>query len=89
MIAAIGPDDWYRTHGPELMGAEAYDDVWTALRDPAVVHGMCEDYPDLLGPDPLARLRGRTDDLRGTGIDSGHHVPEEAPEATAQALAAF
>lgn len=24
------------------------------------------------------------DDLRGTGIDSGHHVAEEAPEATAR-----
>jgi haloacetate dehalogenase len=44
VIAAIGPDDWYRTHGPEVMGAEAHEDVWSALRDPAVVHGMCEDY---------------------------------------------
>ena len=32
VIAAIGPDDWYRTHGPEVMGAEAYDDARTALR---------------------------------------------------------
>ena len=123
MIAAIGPDDWYRTHGPEVMGADAYEDVWAALRNPAVVHAMCEDYragltidvehdradraagrrvrcpvqsvwatqddPDLFGPDPLALLRGWTDDLRGTGIDSGHHVAEEAPEATAEALSAF
>jgi len=123
VIAAIGPDDWYRTHGPEVMGREAHDDLWAALRDPAVVHGMCEDYragltldpehdradrdagrrlrcpvqsvwatrddPDLFGPDPLALLRGWTDDLRGTGIDCGHHVAEEAPEATAAALAAF
>jgi haloacetate dehalogenase len=123
VIAAIGPDDWYRTHGPDVMGAEAHEEVWAALRDPAVVHGMCEDYragltidvehdradrtagrrlrcpvqtvwatqddPDLFGPDPLALLRGWADDLRGTGIDSGHHVAEEAPEATAEALAAF
>jgi haloacetate dehalogenase len=123
VIAAIGPDDWYRIHGPEVMGAEAHEDVWAALRDPAVVHGMCEDYragltidpehdradraagrrlrcavqsvwatqddPDLFGPDPLAMLRGWADDLRGTAIDSGHHVAEEAPEATAEALAAF
>jgi haloacetate dehalogenase len=44
VIAAVGPDDWYRTHGPEVMGAQAHDDVWAALRDPAVVHAMCEDY---------------------------------------------
>jgi haloacetate dehalogenase len=123
VIAAVGPDAWYRTHGAEGMGAEAHADVWAALRDPAVVHGMCEDYragltidvehdradraagrrvrcpvqslwatrddPDLLGGDPLALLRGWADDLRGAGIDSGHHVAEEAPEATAAALAGF
>jgi haloacetate dehalogenase len=44
LIAAVGPDAWYRTNGPEVMGPEAHADVWTALRDPAVVHGMCEDY---------------------------------------------
>lgn len=26
------------------LGAELHADVWGALRDPAVVHGMCEDY---------------------------------------------
>jgi len=123
VIAAIGPDDWYRTNGREVMGAEAHEDLWAALRDPAVVHGMCEDYragmaidpehdaddraagrrlrcpvqslwaerddPGLLGGDPLALLRGWADDLRGAGIDSGHHVAEEAPDATATALARF
>ena len=123
VIAAIGPDDWYRINGPEVMGAEAHEDAWAALRDPAVVHGMCEDYragltvdvehdradreagrrlrcpvqqlwatrddPDLFGSDPLALLRGWADDLRGAGLDSGHHVAEEVPEATAAALAAF
>ena len=123
VIAAIGPDDWYRTHGPEVMGAEAHSDVWAALREPAVVHGMCEDYragltidvehdradraagrrvrcpvqslwatredEGLLGGDPLDLLRDWADDLRGAGIDSGHHVAEEAPQATADALAGF
>jgi haloacetate dehalogenase len=123
VIAAIGPHDWYRINGPEVMGAEAHADVWEALRDPAVVHGMCEDYraglaidPEhdradreagrriccpvqslwpageddgLLGGDPLALLRGWADDVRGAPIDSGHHVAEEAPEATAAALAGF
>jgi len=44
VIAAIGPDNWYRIHGPDVMGAEAHADVWAALRNPDVVHGMCEDY---------------------------------------------
>lgn len=35
---------WYRVAGPEAMGAEAHEELWRALRDPAVVHGMCEDY---------------------------------------------
>lgn len=38
------PEWWYRVAGPEAMGAEAHADLWAALRDPAVVHGMCEDY---------------------------------------------
>jgi haloacetate dehalogenase len=123
VIAAVGPDAWYRTNGPEVMGAEAHADLWAALRDPAVVHGMCEDYragltidPEheesnraagrrvrcpvqvlwatredegLLGGEPLELWHGWADDLRGAGIDSGHHVAEEAPQATAAALAGF
>jgi len=123
VICAIGPDAWYRTHGPDVMGPEAHADLWAALRNPAVVHGMCEDYraglaidaahdeadraagrrircpvqalfparedQGLLGDDPLDLLRGWAVDLRGAEIDSGHHVAEEAPEATAAALTAF
>ena len=44
VIAALGPDAWYRTNPPEVMGPEAHEELWAALRDPAVVHGMCEDY---------------------------------------------
>jgi haloacetate dehalogenase len=43
-VICADPDAWYRTHPPEIMGAEAHADLWSALRDPAVVHGMCEDY---------------------------------------------
>ena len=43
MISA-DPDAWYRTPGPDEMGAENHADVWAAFHDPAVVHGMCEDY---------------------------------------------
>lgn len=38
------PEAWYTVNGPEVMGAEAHEDLWAALRDPAVVHGMVEDY---------------------------------------------
>jgi haloacetate dehalogenase len=37
------PEAWYR-NTDEHMGREAHDDLWQALRDPAVVHGMLEDY---------------------------------------------
>ncbi|MFI0793052.1 hypothetical protein ACH4OY_10175 [Micromonospora rubida] len=33
--------------------------------------------------------RDRADDVRVTAIDSGHHMPEEAPEQLATTLAAF
>jgi haloacetate dehalogenase len=123
VIAAIGVESWYRPHGPEVMGAEAHEDLWSALRDPAVVHGMCEDYRaglaidvkhaeadraagkrvhcpvqviwaaredvGLFGDDPRELLRGWAGDVRGLEIDCGHHMAEEAPDETADALASF
>jgi haloacetate dehalogenase len=57
------PDAWYRTPGPEQMGPGNHDDVWAAYHDPAVVHGMCEDYRAGLGidrrHDEEARAEGR------------------------------
>jgi haloacetate dehalogenase len=38
------PIAWYSSLSPALMGAAAYEDVFTAIHDPAVVHGMIEDY---------------------------------------------
>ncbi len=38
------PDGWYHTPSPTEMGEENHADLWAALHDPAVVHGMCEDY---------------------------------------------
>jgi haloacetate dehalogenase len=38
------PDAWYRTPAPAEIGEENYADIWAALHDPTVVHGMCEDY---------------------------------------------
>jgi haloacetate dehalogenase len=43
-VICVDPEAWYTTPPPEVMGAEAHADLWAALRDPAVVHGMCEDY---------------------------------------------
>lgn len=47
-----------------------------------------DDLEDLYG-DPLAIWRAWADDVRGHGIDSGHHMAEEAPEALAAALGDF
>lgn len=47
-----------------------------------------DDLEDLYG-DPLAIWRDWADDLRGHGIDSGHHMAEEAPGAVAAALGDF
>jgi haloacetate dehalogenase len=38
------PEGWYRTPPAEVIGPGNHADIWAALRDPAVVHGMCEDY---------------------------------------------
>ncbi|MEU4625346.1 alpha/beta hydrolase [Actinoplanes sp. NPDC023801] len=50
-VICADPAAWYRTPGPAEMGAGNHADVWTALRNPAVVHGMCEDYRAGLGID--------------------------------------
>jgi haloacetate dehalogenase len=47
-----------------------------------------DDLEDLYG-DPLAIWRTWAGDVRGHGIDSGHHMAEEAPEALAAALGDF
>ena len=52
MITA-DPEAWYGG-SPDAMGAEAYEDYRAAIRDPAVVHAMCEDYRAGLGPDRAA-----------------------------------
>lgn len=47
-----------------------------------------DDLEELYG-DPLRIWRDWADDVRGHGIDSGHHMAEEAPEALAAALTGF
>jgi haloacetate dehalogenase len=38
------PDAWYDIPSPAALGEGNHADLSAALRDPAVVHGMCEDY---------------------------------------------
>jgi haloacetate dehalogenase len=42
-VICADPDAWYTARG-DVMGEDAYADLRAALHDPAVVHGMCEDY---------------------------------------------
>lgn len=44
------PDAWYGG-SPDQMGQEAFDDFRDAIHDPAVIHGMLEDYRAGLGID--------------------------------------
>jgi haloacetate dehalogenase len=121
-VINLDPDAWY-TATAEGMGEEAFADWQRAIRNPDVVHGMCEDYraglgidrehdeadraagrrircpllvlwstrddmEDLYG-DPREIWRAWADDVTGFGIDSGHHVGEDNPEALARALIEF
>ena len=47
-----------------------------------------DDLEDLYG-DPLVIWRDWAKDVRGFGIDSGHHIAEEAPHALVDALVPF
>jgi haloacetate dehalogenase len=53
-----------------------------------VLWALRDDMEQLYG-DPLAVWRPWARDLRGHGIDCGHHIAEEAPQALAEALLGF
>ncbi len=59
------------------------------VRCPALVLWSLRDDLEELYGDPLAIWRDWADDVRGHGIDSGHHMAEEAPETLAAALGDF
>jgi haloacetate dehalogenase len=59
------------------------------LRCPALILWSLKDDLEELYGDPLRIWRAWADDVRGHGIDSGHHMAEEAPEALAAALTGF
>jgi haloacetate dehalogenase len=56
---------------------------------PTLVLWATRDDLELLYGDPLAVWRPWAADLQGGGIESGHHMAEEAPEELAAALDAF
>ncbi|AYG78765.1 Fluoroacetate dehalogenase [Streptomyces hundungensis] len=53
-----------------------------------ILWSLRDDLEDLYG-DPLKIWRAWAPDVRGHGIDAGHHVAKEAPEALASSLAGF
>lgn len=70
------PDAWYQTPGPDVIGAGNHADLWAALRNPAVVHGMCEDYRAGLrvdrDHDEADRAAGRTVRCPAMLLESEH-----------------
>lgn len=120
-LLAADPEGFYFDRVPPVFAPQALDEYRRCLRDPAVIHAICEDYragatcdlaadeqdlgrrsiscPLLVlwarrGPlgrrdDVLAIWSAWADDVRGAPLDSGHHLPEEAPQATLEALRAF
>ncbi|MGO4535219.1 alpha/beta fold hydrolase [Leifsonia sp. 2MCAF36] len=53
-----------------------------------VLWSLRDDLEQLFG-DPVAIWRGWAEDVRGRGIDSSHHVAEDAPGPLAEALTSF
>ena len=119
-LLAGDPEGFYFRGREDAFHPEALAEYQAALRDPAVIHTICEDYRagatfdrELDEADkgnrritcPLLALWGTTGsvarldvlsvwrewavDVRGAPIESGHHIPEDAPEATVAALREF
>ncbi|MEU5180742.1 alpha/beta fold hydrolase [Streptomyces longwoodensis] len=61
----------------------------TRVRCPALILWSLRDDLEQLYGDPLRIWRDWATDVRGHGIDSGHHVAEEAPQELAAALGDF
>jgi haloacetate dehalogenase len=59
------------------------------VTSPLLVLWSKRDDIEALYGDPLTIWRTWADDVRGHGIDSGHHMAEEAPEALAASLGDF
>jgi haloacetate dehalogenase len=125
-VICADPETWYNawtSNGPDALGPENHADFLAAIRNPATVHAMVEDYRAGLGVDRQADEQDRADGRRitcptmmlwserddmeeiygnplevwhpwcpqivGHGIDSTHHVAENAPEALVRSLRDF
>jgi haloacetate dehalogenase len=125
-VICADPETWYNawtSNGPDQLGPENHADFLAAIRDPATVHAMVEDYR--AGPrcdrrhdedyrsagrqlrcpmlmlwstkddmeriygDPLAVWRPWCPGIVGHGIDSTHHIAENAPTELIQSLREF
>jgi haloacetate dehalogenase len=76
-VICADPDAWYQTPDPEAMGEGNHADVWAALRNPAVVHGMCEDYRAGLGVD---RAHDEADRAAGRRVECPTLLLESAQD---------
>ena len=90
------PKASHSTLSPDLMGTAAYDDLLDVIHSPDAIHGMIEDDRASIRidheQDSADREVGRRVTcpmLCGFGIDSGHHVAEDNPEALAAGISAF
>jgi haloacetate dehalogenase len=64
-------------------------DAGHLIRCPALILWSLRDDLEHLHGDPLEIWRRWADDVHGHGIDSGHHMAEQAPDALAASLADF
>ncbi len=119
-LLAGDPEGFYYNGREDQFDPEALAEYQAALRDPAVIHTICEDYRagatydreldeadkghrritcpllavwgahgSVAKIDVLSVWREWAVDVRGVAIESGHHIPEDAPEATIAALREF
>ncbi|ONI67007.1 alpha/beta hydrolase [Kribbella sp. ALI-6-A] len=125
-VICADPETWYEawtSNSPEALGPENHADFLAAIRNPATVHAMLEDYRAGLGVDrradeddraagrqircPAMMLWSTRDDMEevygdplevwrpwcpqivGHGIDSTHHVAENAPGELVKSLVDF
>jgi haloacetate dehalogenase len=125
-VICADPETWYQawtTNSPDALGPENHADFLAAIRDPATVHAMVEDYRAGLGVDrradeadraagrrvecPTLMLWSTLDDMEevygdpvavwkpwcrqvtGRGIESTHHIAENAAADLVDCLTDF
>jgi haloacetate dehalogenase len=82
-------EDYRASFTRDLAADRADRDAGRRLACPVLALWSLRDDLEALYGDVLAVWRPWAPDLRGQGIESGHHMAEEAPEALAAALLAF